>query len=129
MVDMPSTAGDIVREERQRRGWSLRRAADAAGTTHAHWDRIERNEARRAAEWRRLVCTAFDWPDDWVENPPAPPEVTRRDDEVLQAFAQLGETMLAAMESMQRQIAELQSTVDQLAAEARPTRPGSRRKP
>ncbi len=124
---MPSTAGDVVRDERVRRGWSLRRAADAGGTTHTNWDRIERGEARRAHEWRRIVATAFDWPDDWVENPPPPPEVTRRDDEVLQAFAQFGSTMLAAIEAMQQQIAALQSTVDQLAAEARPTRPGSRR--
>lgn len=73
------------------------------------------------------VCRAFDWPIDWIENPPPTPEVIQRDDQVLEAFRQWGETMLATMEAMQAQIAELQREVAQLVAEGRSTPPGRRR--
>lgn len=124
---MSTTPGEIVRAERLRRGWSLREAGDAGGTSHSQWDRIERNEARREYDMRTAVARAFGWADDWVENPPPPPEVIQRDDVVLAEFRQWGETMLATMEAMHGQIVELQQAVARLAAEGQSAPPGRRR--
>ena len=124
---MSTTPGEIARAERLRRGWSLREAGDAGGTSHSQWDRIERNEARREHDMRTAVARAFGWPDDWIENPPPSPEVIQRDDQVLAEFRQWGETMLTAMEAMQSQIAELQQAVARLSAEGQSAPPARRR--
>lgn len=76
---------------------------------------------------RTAVARAFGWADDWVENPPPPPEVIQRDDVVLTEFRQWGETMLATMEAMHGQIVELQQAVARLAAEGQSAPPGRRR--
>ena len=83
--------GEIVRNERLRRGWSMRRAGETGGTSHSQWDRIERGEDRRTTNTREIVAQAFGWPLDWPENPPAPPEISQRDDQVMAALASLRE--------------------------------------
>jgi transcriptional regulator with XRE-family HTH domain len=108
--------GEIVRNERLRRGWSMRRAGEAGGTSHSQWDRIERGEDRRAANTREIVAQAFDWPLDWPENPPAPPVVSQRDDQVM-----------AALTSMMEQIAALTAQVARLEDAARRAAPAPRR--
>lgn len=125
---MPTDPGEIVRAERLRRGWSLREAATAGNCSHTYWDAIERNEARKPVQARTAVALAFGWPDDWIENPPPPPEVSQRDDQVLGEFRQWGEAMLTAMEAMQGQIAELQQAVARLSAEDQSTPPPRRRR-
>lgn len=127
MGHMPTETGDIVRQERLRRGWSMREAADAGGCSHTYWDSIERNEARKPVMVRNVVAQAFDWPDDWVEHPPPTPEVTQRDDQVLAEFRQWGETTMTALREMQQQIVELQQAVARLAAEGQSAPPGRRR--
>lgn len=127
MSDMREQVGEVVRAERLRRGWSMREAAQAGGCSHTYWDAIERNEARKPVLVRSVVATAFGWADDWVENPPPPPEVIQRDDVVLTEFRQWGETMLATMEAMHGQIVELQQAVARLAAEGQSAPPGRRR--
>ena len=124
---MSTTPGEIVRAERLRRGWSLREAGDAGGTSHSQWDRIERNEARKPMEMRMSVCRAFDWPIDWVENPPPPPEVIQRDDQVLSAIKELGWKLLRTTEALMTEIAALREEVDRLQSEARSTPPARRR--
>jgi hypothetical protein len=107
--------GEIVRNERLRRGWSMRRAGEAGGTSHSQWDRIERGEDRRMSNTREIVAQAFGWPLDWVENPPAPPVISQRDDEVLAAIASLRES-----------VDLLRAEVAQLRREARPAASGSK---
>ena len=124
---MSTTPGEIARAERLRRGWSLREAGDAGGTSHSQWDRIERNEARREHDMRTAVARAFGWPDDWIENPPPTPEVTQRDDEVLGAIEKLGWTVLRTNQEMLTAIAELRAEVDRLRSEVGPTPPARRR--
>lgn len=128
MSDMREQVGEVVRAERLRRGWSMREAAQAGGCSHTYWDAIERNEARKPVLVRSVVATAFGWGDDWVENPPPPPEVTQREDEVLAEFRQWGQTTMTALREMQSQIAELQQAVARLAAEGQSTPPGTRRR-
>lgn len=111
-----ATLGPLVRTERLRRNLTPLAAGQLGGISKAGWINIENGTARRIDHWRYAVARAFDWPDDWPEHPPAPPEVSRRDDEVLEAFERLGETILAAMAEMQRQVRSLQRAVDRLGA-------------
>lgn len=124
---MPTETGDIVRQERLRRGWSMREAADAGGCSHTYWDSIERNEARKPVMVRNVVAQAFDWPDDWVEHPPPTPEVIQRDDEVLGAIEKLGWTVLQVNQEMLTALAELRAEVDRLRSEVQSAPPGRRR--
>jgi len=112
---MNAETGEIVRNERLRRGWSMRRAAEAAGVSHTWWDLVERGAQRRHDKAREAVAQAFGWPLDWVENPPAPPVISQRDDEVLLAIASLRES-----------VDLLRAEVLQLRREARPAASGSK---
>jgi hypothetical protein len=73
----------------------MRRAAEAAGVSHTWWDLVERGAQRRHDKAREAVAQAFDWPDDWPENPPAPPVVSQRDDQVMAALASMTEQIVA----------------------------------
>src|SRR4051794_41026898 len=59
-----------VRDERWRRGWSIRRAAEeatAAGarTTNTTWGSFEAGDADPSGRMREAVAAAFGWPPDW----------------------------------------------------------------
>jgi len=83
--------------------------------SHTWWDLVERGAQRRHDKAREAVAQAFGWPLDWVENPPAPPVISQRDDEVLAAIASLRES-----------VDQLRAEVAQLRREARPAASGSK---
>lgn len=59
-----------VRNERKRRGWSVRRAATAGGISNTTWGTFE--AAGQVTDTVRVgVAQAFGWPTTWPEGPPA----------------------------------------------------------
>lgn len=84
-------AVSAVTIERNRRGWSIRRCATAGGISNTHWGEVEKGTSALTDKVREAVATAFGWPLDWPENPPAPPAVAERDDQVLAAIAALAD--------------------------------------
>lgn len=99
-----SAVESLIRE-RQRRGWSVRRCASAAGISNTHWGDVEKGIAPITDRVRDAVGRAFGWPADWVENPPAPPAVAERDDQVLAAIAALADRV----EALAAEVRELRS--------------------
>lgn len=59
-----------VRNERNRRGWSVRSAATAGGISNTTWGGFE-STGRVTDAVRIGVAQAFDWPTTWPESPPA----------------------------------------------------------
>ena len=86
-------AVNAVITERNRRGWSIRRAAVETGgiISNVWWGKFEDGSVDLTDKVREAVATAFGWPLDWPENPPAPPAVAERDDQVLAAIAALAD--------------------------------------
>lgn len=77
---------DRVRRERTRRGWSVRKAAQAGGTSNTYWGNFENYRIRLTPHIAEAVATAFGWPATWAETVDADdPPVTRAEFEALEA--------------------------------------------
>jgi transcriptional regulator with XRE-family HTH domain len=71
-----TVVGDVMERviaERQRRGWSQRRAAEHAGIDSAQWSRMERGLVEMSDRSRAAIAHAFDWPLDWPDVDPGIP--------------------------------------------------------
>lgn len=60
---------ELIRQERRRRGWSMRAAAAAAGVSNTTWSRMEAGAVEITPAMSRHIADAFGWPDDWETNP------------------------------------------------------------
>lgn len=65
---------EAVIAERRRRGWSVRQAALRGGVSNTAWGDMEATIREPSDRLRRAVADAFDWPLDWYESPPTPPQ-------------------------------------------------------
>lgn len=82
--------------------------------SHTWWDLVERGAQRRHDKAREAVAQAFGWPLDWPENPPAPPVVSQRDDQVMAALASMTEQIVA----LTAQVARLEDAARRAAPES-----------
>lgn len=56
-----------VERERKRRGWSVRAAATAGGTSNTTWGRFEKGEIELTPTMQQAVAEAFGWDTAWPE--------------------------------------------------------------
>ena len=64
-MDAPLDHQDVKRE-RERRGWSIRDAANHGGISNETWGRFE-HSGRITNKVRQAVAEAFDWPLTWPD--------------------------------------------------------------
>lgn len=107
------TSVEAVVAERRRRGWSVRTAAIAGGVSNTTWGTFERTGAITPAV-QRAVVTAYGWPADWWDNPPAqagphPGEVAELRSLVAEMAAQQTE-VAAQVAALQAELAELRAS-------------------
>lgn len=60
---------DVVKAERLRRGWSVRRAATNGAVSNTTWGRFE-HDGQLTDRMRQAVARAFGWDPVWPEDPP-----------------------------------------------------------
>lgn len=60
---------ELVKSERQRRGWSARTAATKSGqiVSNTTWSRYENGDGELTGKVQRAVAAAFGWPSNWLE--------------------------------------------------------------
>lgn len=56
---------EMVQAERKRRGWSIRRSAEAGGLSAQHWSQFEMGRQPCTDKVRLAVAKAFDWDEYW----------------------------------------------------------------
>lgn len=57
-----------IRQERRRRGWSMRAAASAAGVSNTTWSRMEAGAVPITPQMSQAIAHAFEWPSNWETN-------------------------------------------------------------
>jgi transcriptional regulator with XRE-family HTH domain len=112
-VDLP----DRVRQERELRGLSVRKAAELGGVSNETWGKYERQLTGLSPKIRTAVATVFGWPMDWPERPPRPARSggTMPLDAVSQLRREVEELALVVQEQA-HQIGELMGVVAELTA-------------
>lgn len=98
-------AVERIQLERKLRGWSIRTAASQGGISNQTWSTYETGGAITDGI-RRAVRQAFEWPQDWPDNLPAPPMTLGVEEELREQVRALGV-----------QVAEVIQRVEELGAE------------
>lgn len=103
------TLRDRVAAERNRRGWSVRTAAQAGGISNTLWGRFENGDSDVTPKVRHGVARAFDWPDEWPERTPELPQLAEIRDEAAERFG----AILDALRSMSSRLEQLERRISQ----------------
>src|SRR4051812_8543039 len=70
MMRSMSDLRELVRAERRRRGWSVRKAASTGGCSNTAWGEWENGARELGQAVQAGISQAFDWAPDWPDHPP-----------------------------------------------------------
>lgn len=102
-----------VRNERNRRGWSVRRAASEGGISNTTWGVFE-SSGQVTDAIRVGIAQAFGWPTTWPEGPPALTPLVEGEPTNAELMAKL-DLLVESTDALQALVQRMGGVVERLA--------------